>query len=188
MPHKIIMIAAVDRNWAIGKDNKLLYNIPTDMKFFKEQTMGQIVVYGWKTLESFPQRKILPGRDNIVLTSKTIACGDPRMYVAHCISDVAHIVNDFQDDRDVFICGGASVYEQFAGIADEAYITKIDAETPDADAYFPNLDKMPEWEKRASVLTMTDQASGLDICFERYCRTTTPYCGPKDKVTQDVVD
>lgn len=175
------MIAAVDRNWAIGKDNKLLYNIPTDMKFFKEQTMGNIVVYGWKTLESFPQRKILPGRDNIVLTSKTIACGDPRMYVAHCISDVAHIINSFDDDRDVFICGGASVYEQFVNIADEAYITKIAAETEGADAYFPNLDILPNWEKRATFLTQTDEKSGIDLCFERYVRTETPFMHPKDK-------
>lgn len=182
MAHKIIMIAAVDRNWAIGKNNKLLYNIPTDMKFFKEQTMGNIVVYGWKTLESFPQRTTLPGRDNIVLTSsKIIVCSDPRMHVAHCISDAAHIINSFDDDRDVFICGGASVYEQFASIADEAYITKINAETPDADAYFPNLDEMPEWEHQATFFTHTDPSSGLDLCFERYVRNETPFMHPKDK-------
>ena len=175
------MIAAVDHNWAIGKDNKLLYNIPTDMKFFKEQTMGNIVVYGWKTLESFPQRKILPGRDNIVLTSKIVACNDPHMYVAHCISDVVHIINSFDDDRDVFICGGASVYKQFVNIADEAYITKIDAETKGADAYFPNLDKLPEWEKKATLLTHTDPSSGLDLCFERYVRSETPFRHPQDR-------
>ncbi len=179
--HKIILIAAVDRQWAIGKNNALLYNVPTDMQFFKQQTMGNIIVYGWKTLESFPGRRILPGRDNIVLTSKIVACGDPHMYVAHCISDVARIINSFDDDRDVFICGGASVYNQFVDIADEAYITKIAAETPDADAYFPNLDKLPNWEKRATVLTETDRASGLDLCFERYCRSDTTYCGRKDR-------
>jgi dihydrofolate reductase len=180
MSHKIILIAAVDRNWAIGKNGGLIYNVPTDMQFFREQTMGNIIIYGFKTLESFPQRKILPGRDNIVLTSKMIACEDPRMYVAHCISDVAHIINSFDDDRPVFICGGASVYEQFADIADEAYITKIAAETPDADAYFPNLDKLPNWEKRATVVTMTDRESGLDLQFERYCRSDEPFRHPKD--------
>ena len=181
MPHKIIMIAAVDRNWAIGKNNKLLYNVPTDMQFFKDQTMGNIVVYGWKTLESFPGRRILPGRDNIVLTSKTVACGDPRMYVAHSISELSHLVNEkFQDDRPIFICGGSSVYEQFASIADEAYITTMGAETPDADAYFPNLDELPNWEKRATILTMTDRESGLDLQFERYCRSETPFRHPKD--------
>lgn len=181
MAHKIILIAAVDRQWAIGKNNALLYSVPTDMQFFKQQTMGNIIVYGWKTLESFPGRRILPGRDNIVLTSKIVACGDPHMHVAHCISDVAHIINSFDDDRDVFICGGASVYEQFVNIADEAYITKIAAETEGADAYFPNLDKMPEWEKRATFLTHTDPSSGLDLCFERYVRGETPFRHPKDR-------
>lgn len=181
MPHKVILIAAVDTQWAIGKNNKLLYNVPTDMKFFREQTMGNIIVYGFKTLESFPQRKILPGRDNIVLTSKMIACGDPRMYVAHSISDVAHIINGFDDERPVFICGGASVYQQFVDIADEAYITKIASTDDEADAYFPNLDNLPNWEKRATFLTMTDQESGLDLCFERYCRSETPFKHPKDR-------
>lgn len=186
MSHKVIMIVAVDRNWAIGKNNKLLYNVPTDMQFFKEQTMGNIIVYGRKTLESFPGRRVLPGRDNIILTSKNIG-GDQRTYVAHSISDVAHIMNSFQDDRPVFICGGATVYQQFAEIADEAYVTKFAAETPDADAYFPNLDKLPHWEKRTTVLTMTDPQSGLDLCFERYVRSDTPYGSTTGKVTQYVV-
>lgn len=182
MPHKIILIAAVDRNWAIGKDNALLYNVPTDMQFFKDQTMGNIVVYGWKTLESFPGRRILPGRDNVVLTSKTVACGDPRGYAVHSIIELSHLVNEkFQDDRPIFICGGASVYKQFVNIADEAYITKIDAETPDADAYFPNLDKMQNWEKRATILTTIDRTSELDLCFERYVRTDTPYGASKGR-------
>jgi dihydrofolate reductase len=104
------------------------------------------------------------------------------MYVAHSISELSHLVNEkFQDDRPIFICGGASVYEQFASIADEAYITKIGAETPDADAYFPNLDELPNWEKRATILTMTDRESGLDLQFERYCRSETPFRHPKDK-------
>ena len=178
--HKIILIAAVDRTWAIGKNNGLLYNIPTDMSFFREQTINNIVVYGWKTLESFPQRKALPKRDNIVLTSKIVACGDPRLWIAHSIDEVLETIAEFDDERPAFICGGASVYKQFMDIADEAYITKIGAETPDADAYFPNLDELPNWEKRATILTMTDRESGLDLQFERYCRSETPFRHPKD--------
>ena len=179
--HKIILIAAVDRNWAIGKNNELLYNVPTDMQFFREQTMNNIVLYGWKTLESFPQRKALPKRDNILLTSKIVMCGDPRMWIAHSIQEALEIVAEFNDERPVFICGGSSVYKQFVDIADEAYITKIGAEDPDADAHFPNLDVLPNWEKRATVVTMTDRESGLDLQFERYCRTETPFVHPKDK-------
>ena len=165
MSHKIILIAAVDRNWAIGKNNRLLYRIPTDMQFFKQQTMGNIVVYGRRTLESFPGGRILSGRDNIVLTRKTVTCEDAHMYIAHCIDDVVHIINSFDDERPVFVCGGASVYEQFVHIADEAYITKISAETSDADAYFPNL--------KTPFLIHTDSSSGLDICFEHYVHSET---------------
>lgn len=166
--HKIILIAAIDRNWAIGKNNGLLYSVPTDMKFFREQTTGQIIVYGWNTLCSFPQRKVLPNRDNIVLTSKNIACGDDRMYVAHSIDDVLRIVSEFDDDRPVFICGGASVYKQFLRYADEAYITKIDAETEGADAFFPNLDELDEWVPHAVATFITDPTSGLNVRFQRY--------------------
>lgn len=179
MSHKIILIAAVDRNWAIGKNNRLLYRIPTDMQFFKQQTMGNIVVYGRKTLESFPGGRILSGRDNIILTRKAITCEDAHMYVAHCIDDVVHVINSFDDERPAFVCGGASVYKQFVHIADEAYITKIAAETSDADAYFPNLDKLPEWKKKTPFLIHTDPSSGLDLCFEHYIysETVTPHSG-----------
>ncbi len=168
--HKIIMIAAVDRNWAIGKNNGLLYNVPTDMQFFKQQTMGNIIVYGWNTLQSFPGGNILPGRDNIILTSKTIACDSPRMYAAHSIEELMQVIERFDDERPVFICGGASVYKQFVEIADEAYITKLDAEDADADAFFPNLDDREDWGKRATFVTQTDAVSGLNLQFERYCR------------------
>ena len=169
--HKIIMIAAVDRNWAIGKNGGLIYNVPTDMQFFRSQTMNNIIVYGWNTLQSFPGGNILPGRDNIILTSKTITCDAPRMYIAHSIDELMQVIAQFDDERPVFICGGASVYKQFVDIADEAYITKLDSETIDADAYFPNLDNCQNWNKKATVLTQIDMTSGLNLQFERYCRT-----------------
>lgn len=63
------LIAAVDKNWAIGRNNKLLVSIPDDMKFFRETTTGKVVVMGRKTLESFPGKKPLKNRVNIVLTA-----------------------------------------------------------------------------------------------------------------------
>lgn len=168
MSHKIIMIAAVDRNWAIGKNGGLIYNVPTDMQFFRQQTTGNIVVYGRKTLESFPGGKPLPNRANIVLSNQQLAVDG--CVTVHSMSDLSHLLNAIEDSRDVFICGGASVYEQFAEIADEAYITKIDAEDSDADTFFPNLDEREDWVKRATFVTQTDAASGLNLQFERYCR------------------
>lgn len=170
MLHKIIMIAAIDRNWAIGKNGGLIYNVPTDIQFFLQQTTGNIVVYGRKTLESFPGGKPLPNRTNIVLSNQRFSVDG--CVTLHSVSDLAHILNALEDNRDVFICGGASVYEQFAEIADEAYITKIDAEDSDADAFFPNLDKREDWVKRATFVTQTDATSGLNLRFERYCRVS----------------
>ena len=168
--HKIILIAAVDRNWAIGKDNKLLYNIPIDMKYFKEKTEGNIVVYGYNTLMSFPQRKTLPDRDNIILTSKILACGSERMYVAHSIQEVLDIIESFDDDRDVFICGGASVYQQFMDICDLAYITNIDATIDGADAFFPRLWGDLKWKLIDYSPRIQDTHSGLTIRYHTFAK------------------
>ena len=137
------LIAAVDNNWGIGKDGKLLTSIPKDMKFFREKTTGNVVVMGRKTLESFPGQKPLPNRVNIVLTR------DP-----HYHAEGAVIVHDMDElkkalqpypDQSVFVIGGEAIYRQFIDACDTAYITKID-HVFDADAFFPDIDAMPEWQ------------------------------------------
>ena len=104
------LIAAVDKNWAIGRNNKLLVSIPDDMKFFRETTTGKVVVMGRKTLESFQGKKPLKNRVNIVLT------GD-RSYQA----DGAVIVHDMEElheelkkypSEDIYVIGGESIYKQ----------------------------------------------------------------------------
>jgi dihydrofolate reductase len=164
---KIITIVAVDNNWAIGKNNQLLYDIPTDMSFFRETTLNQIVVYGHKTLKSFPNENPLPKRTNIVLSHKDI--GQENLIIAKSITELMNILNKFKDgNKDVFICGGASIYEQMIDLSDEAYVTKIDAITENADAYFPNLDKKENWEMIDETLTVTDEKSGLLLTFCTY--------------------
>lgn len=133
--HKILLIAAVDENWAIGKNNQLLYHIPEDMKFFRKTTEGNIVVYGSKTLRSFPNAKPLPNRTNIVLSSHDIKGID----TAHSVQEIVDKIAAIHDNRPVFICGGASVYRQFLDMCDGAYITHINAKAEGADAFLPNL-------------------------------------------------
>ncbi len=136
------LIVAVDRNWAIGKNNKLMWSIPADMKFFREKTKGNIVIMGRKTLESFPQGQPLKGRVNIVIT------GNKRYKVKE-----AAVVHSFEEaaeeakkyEGDVFIIGGESVYRAMLPYCSKAYVTKID-HAFDADTYFPDLDEDPEWE------------------------------------------
>ena len=137
------LIAAVDENWAIGKNNQLLVRIPADQKFFRDMTTGRVVVMGRKTLESFPNGQPLKNRTNIVLThNKDYAVKDA--VVVHSMDELHEELKKYDSD-DVFVIGGEKIYEQLLDECDVAHITKIDF-AYDADAYFPNLDQNPDWE------------------------------------------
>ena len=137
------LIAAVDENWAIGKNNQLLVRIPADQKFFREMTTGRVVVMGRKTLDSFPNGQPLKNRTNIVLThNKDYAVKDA--VVVHSMDELHEELKKYDSD-DVFVIGGEKIYEQLLDECDVAHITKIDF-AYDADAYFPNLDQNPDWE------------------------------------------
>lgn len=153
-------IVAVDKNWAIGKDNNLLAHLPGDLKFFKEKTLGKTIVMGRQTLESFPGGKPLPGRANIVLTTNQdypaaceICCSVDEVF--ECLSQL--------DKEDVFIVGGEQVYRRFIGCCDMVYVTKID-KCFDADRYFPNLDEDPEWELVYQSRPITENNLSYRFC------------------------
>lgn len=153
------LIVAVDKNWAIGKNNKLLVSIPSDMKFFRETTSGKVVVMGRKTLESFPNGLPLKNRVNIVLTS------DPNYQVrgaviVHSIEEVLKEVEKYPTE-DVYVIGGETIYRQMLPYCDVAHITKID-HAYEADAYFPNLDEMPEWE----IVADSEEQTYFDLEFQ----------------------
>lgn len=137
------LIVAVDKNWAIGKNNELLVRIPADQKFFRETTTGKVVVMGRKTLESFPNGLPLKNRTNIVLTR------NPNYQVKDAI--VVHSMDELHEElkkynsEDIFVIGGEKIYEQMLDECDIAHVTKINF-AYDADAYFPNLDEKDDWE------------------------------------------
>ncbi len=137
------LIAAVDQNWGIGHQNKLLVSIPEDQKFFREKTTGKVVVMGRKTMESFPGGSPLKNRTNIVLT-RNPGYRKEGAFVLYSVEDVLDLLKQYPS-KDVFVIGGDSIYRQFLPYCDKAYITKID-KAFDADAYFPNLDEDPAWE------------------------------------------
>ncbi|MBC5754502.1 dihydrofolate reductase [Roseburia sp. BX0805] len=137
------LIAAVDKNWAIGYQNKLLTSIPEDMKFFRQTTTGKVVVMGRKTLESFPGKKPLKNRTNIVLT-KNPSYQAEGVIVVHNEDELREELKKY-DSEDIFVIGGESIYRQFLDECDKAYITKIEYAYT-ADAYFPNLDEKEEWK------------------------------------------
>ena len=152
------LIAAVDKNWAIGLHNKLLVSIPMDMKFFRETTTGKVVVMGRKTLESFPNGLPLKNRTNIVLTANP----DYKVkdaIICHTIEELLETLKAY-DSEDIYVIGGDSIYHQMLPYCDVAHVTKID-HAFEADAWFPNLDDMPEWEVTAD----SDEQTYFDLEF-----------------------
>lgn len=128
------MIAAIGKNRELGKKNNLIWHFKEDMKFFKETTMGSTVIMGRKTFESLP--KALPNRENIVITSNP----DFKAQGATVVLSPEEALKKAQGD-EVFIIGGAKVYEQFLPLSDKIYLTEIEAECADADTFFPHFDK-----------------------------------------------
>ncbi|MBQ6416034.1 MAG: dihydrofolate reductase [Butyrivibrio sp.] len=151
-------IVAVDSNWAIGHKGKLLVSIPADQKNFRNLTTGNTIVYGRRTLETFPQQVVLPNRRNIILSTRedyTVKNAE----VAHSKEELLELVKDIDTDS-VFIIGGSSVYNEFIDECDTAIVTFIDKEYQ-ADSYFPNLDKDPNWE----LVDESDEQVYFDITY-----------------------
>ena len=118
------LIVAADKNWAIGKDNKLLVSIPADMKFFRQTTTGKVVVMGRKTLESFPGGQPLKNRVNIVLTgNENYRVKDA--VIVHTKDELMEELKKY-DSGDVYVSGGASVYEMHLHECSVAHVKKID--------------------------------------------------------------
>ncbi len=159
------LIAAVDKNWAIGYKNQLLVSIPSDMKQFRQKTTGHIVVMGRKTLESFPGGLPLKNRRNIVLTSnRNYQVKDA--VIVHSEEELKEELKKYDTD-EIFVIGGESIYRMLEPLCDEAFITKID-HSYQADAHFPNLDADPSWVLKEESEENT--CFNLEYVFTRYER------------------
>lgn len=153
------LIVAVDSHWAIGSKGGLLVRIPNDHKNFRQETLGKVVVLGRKTLETFPQGMPLAGRTNIILSR------DPDYQVkdaivVHSQEELLNVLKEYEDEM-IYIIGGESVYRMMLPYCDKAYVTKID-HVYDADAYFPNLDEMEDWEMTAE----SEEQTYFDIAYQ----------------------
>lgn len=149
-------IVAVDKNWAIGNKGKLLVSIPNDMKMFREETSGKVVVLGRKTLATFPNGLPLKNRTNIILTSdKSFKAGDA--IIVHSIEELLEELKNYNTE-DVYIIGGDSVYKQMLPYVDICHVTKID-HAYEADTYFPNLEKAEEW----GIVKESEEQTYFDI-------------------------
>lgn len=161
---KISIIAAVDRNMAIGFENKLLFWLPNDLKRFKALTTGNTIIMGRKTFDSLP-KGALPNRRNIVLSSNPSAvCPGAELFPS-----LEAALAACAPDEHVYIIGGASVYRQAFAIADELCLTEIDAAAPQADAFFPAVDSAL-WTASSRETFATDEKHAHPYAFVDYVR------------------
>lgn len=163
MKQKITLIAAVASDNAIGRDGDLIWHIRDDMRHFRAATMGRPVIMGRRTFESLPSA--LPGRRNIMITSSTtyMPAG------AEKASGLQEALAMCADAPEVMIIGGAQIYDEAMPLADELLLTRIDADAPDADVHFPEID--PDvWRPAATDGPHTDPDTGLSYSYITYRR------------------
>jgi dihydrofolate reductase len=160
---KIALIAAIDENNGIGKDNKLLCHLSSDLKRFKELTTGHCIVMGRKTFESLPNGP-LPNRKNIVITqnSNYIANG---AYIANSVNEAIKLS---EKDKICFIIGGEQIYKLFIDVADILHITKIHHQF-DADAFFPAFN-IENWNLLENIYNENDAKNAFPFSFRTYSR------------------
>lgn len=134
----IEIVVAISNNYAIGKDNKLLWHIPEDLQRFKRITDGHSVLMGRKTWESLPEKfRPLPNRENIVVSSKPdfIASG----------ATVIPSLNYLPLKKKIFVIGGGEIYRQMIDFADVIHMTQVHIDIPDADSFFPRIE-LTDWK------------------------------------------
>lgn len=157
----ISIIAAVAKNRAIGFQNKLIYWLPNDLKRFKALTTGHTIIMGRNTFLSLP-KGALPNRRNIVLSRSTKAFPGCDVYpsleeaLAHC-----------RQDEDIYIIGGASVYQQALPLADRLCLTEIDDTPAEADTFFPAYD---DWQEESRENHETDERHAYPYAFVDYIK------------------
>lgn len=160
------LIVAADKNWAIGKDNRMMWSIPADMKFFRETTKDNIVIMGRKTLESFPQGQPLKNRVNIVITRNP----EYKVRGAVIVHSTEEALKEAEKyDGEIYVIGGESIYRAMLPLCNTALVTKID-HAFDADTYFPNLDEDEEW--RMTKISEEQTCFDLEYYFTVYERVT----------------
>lgn len=155
-------VVAVDRNWAIGKGGDQLCYISADLKHFKALTLDHSVILGRKTLATFPGGRPLKGRRNLILSRNPAFQAEGAEVYQSLEELLAHA------EEDAFVIGGESVYRALLGHCDCVYVTRIDHAFPGADAWFPDLDAMPEW--RLEETGAWQQEGERRFCFLTYRR------------------
>lgn len=180
---RITLIAALAQNLAIGLNNKLLYWLPNDLRRFKELTTGHTIIMGRKTFESLP-KGALPNRRNIVLSRAEHA----HFPGAECYHSLEEALAACQNDEEVFVIGGESLYREALSKANRLCITHVQNTPKEADAFFPTYSSM-QWNKVKEEKHPSDEKHRFSYIFTDYTRQeqrpedTTLYL--QDRVTKE---
>jgi len=158
------IIVAVAENHAIGKDNKLLWHISEDLKYFKRTTTGHAIIMGRRTFESIGS-KPLPKRLNIVI-SRTLTDKADQEHLKF-VSSLDEALKELNDEEENFIIGGGMLYKTAFSLADRLYITEVCTNIESADTFFPAISD-EDWRKKSTGEYMTDEKSGLKFRFVTY--------------------
>jgi dihydrofolate reductase len=156
----IILIAAAAENYALGKNNQLLWHLPDDFKRFKQVTTGHHIIMGRKTFESFP--KPLPNRTHVIITRQK------NYHPEGCIvvDSLEKAIAACPENQDIFIIGGGETYKLAMPVADKIDLTRVHA-TFDADTFFPEIDAA-QWKLVSSEFHPKDDKHAYDFTFEQY--------------------
>lgn len=160
---KLALIVAMAEDRAIGKDNQLLWHLSADLKRFKTLTTGHSIIMGRKTYESLPNGA-LPNRRNIVL-SKSL----DQLDGVEVLPSLEAALQLCADEERVFVIGGGCLYEASLALADELYLTEVQATYPDADTYFPAFDR-EEWQEIEREVVELDERNPLRSIYSYLIR------------------
>lgn len=140
---KISLIAAMAKNRVIGKDNKMPWHIPSELKYFKKITLGKPIVMGRRTFESLGGP--LPGRKNIVLSNRTDRSENQKEHVVW-VSGIKQAIAAAGPVEELMVIGGGKIYETFLPLADRLYVTQVELNV-DGDTYFPDFNAVADWHE-----------------------------------------
>lgn len=158
----MIAILHCDREWGIGRGNRLMFSLPADMKFFRETTTGHVVVMGANTLRSLPGGNPLKGRVNLVLDPEGVARDD--CLVLHSLPELLQKIGEYPAD-EVYVIGGAMMYRTLLPYCEKVLVTKVDT-VGGADTFFPDLDADPHFV--CEEISEPTETGGYTIRFCTY--------------------
>jgi dihydrofolate reductase len=154
------LIAAVSKNNVLGNDNKLLWHLPADLKYFKNTTSGKTIIMGRKTYESIG--RALPNRRNIVVTRQK----DFTAEGCEIFNSLQQAVQECEHEKEVFIIGGGEIYRQALPEADRIYLTRV-YEHFEGDTTFPEF-SLSEWRLTSYTKHHADEKNAFDYSFSAY--------------------